>query len=790
MADQDLENQQEATTGVAPEVEQGTAATASPQARRSRNRRRPPIGKPHDDVSARREEPATARGALDIATETQLTAAASGELAVLPTPGAIATRRRHPRVPQIAGTVAQPDVVRDEPGSVTTEPVGMHETPGALGNTLPTHQDEIDAPEPVPAPLSEPVASAQAAKAMVDTYERDSANVPVAIDVSDSAPDATTGSTDALSTTATLPGTWHPEGRDDVDDGGPPMVSATASRTAVDSFTADVPTDVHAAAEGAMPAVAELRHPRQTEAADAGVRRPPVLVAPPREAQRRRSAGWMPSVRPATIGPATTPRTPVSPSDPLPRFTTRSQAAHELPSLVGEEIERTVSLTNGSQLPPASIETSAVTTAPDPTMAEEISVRQIDAISTGAVRDGVQEAAYEDEMQTRRRPDRRGGGSRGDRYGRQRDERMENVAAAPVSSVAPPPAAHLSAPVAPATATRHANSTPPVRQDEQLRRVTSPAPAMPEAPAIGFRPVVDLSPMRPPFEVDTDAAIFDVGGQTQLQHDDNGRGNNSGRRRGRERFTPRGQGVVHHEPTRVSPSQPPESRSVAPIPERIVSTPVSASAAHPPVEEPTGELGLLLRGMDHIQQRQTERILAALRQTPVFPPVSPPQAHLEERIGVFVDVANMLYAARYLNRWIDFGRLLDRLVAGRRLVRAQAYSPTDPDPNAEQSFLAPVRGQGYRVTTKHYRTFSSGAKKADMDLDICMDIVRIVDARAVDCIVLCSGDGDFMPVIQYCYDHGVRVEIAAFAESTHDELKVFCDKFINLSMMDTVPTNR
>jgi len=182
--------------------------------------------------------------------------------------------------------------------------------------------------------------------------------------------------------------------------------------------------------------------------------------------------------------------------------------------------------------------------------------------------------------------------------------------------------------------------------------------------------------------------------------------------------------------------------------------------------------------------QQTDRLLTELRyqqhppsMTVMFPPLPS-----TERVGIFVDVANLLYSARSLRITIDFGRLLEFLRGNRRLIRAHAYAPTNPDPGADQSFLAAVKGMGYRITTKNYKTFSSGAKKADMDLDLCMDIVRLVDAGALDTVVLVSGDSDFLPLLEYCSDHGVRVEAAAFDDSAAMILRQSCDLFINLTV--------
>lgn len=188
-------------------------------------------------------------------------------------------------------------------------------------------------------------------------------------------------------------------------------------------------------------------------------------------------------------------------------------------------------------------------------------------------------------------------------------------------------------------------------------------------------------------------------------------------------------------------------------------------------------------------QAQTDRMVNELRRSnqgssnisvtlPPFPST--------ERVGVFVDVANLLYSARTLRITIDFAKLLDFLRGNRRLVRAQAYCPTSPHSSEDQMFLQAVKGLGYRITTKNYKTFSSGAKKADLDLDLCMDVVRLVDGRAVDCIVLVSGDSDFMPMLDYCSDHGVRVEVAAFDEAMSATLRQSCDLFINLAMLEEI----
>jgi uncharacterized LabA/DUF88 family protein len=184
---------------------------------------------------------------------------------------------------------------------------------------------------------------------------------------------------------------------------------------------------------------------------------------------------------------------------------------------------------------------------------------------------------------------------------------------------------------------------------------------------------------------------------------------------------------------------------------------------------------------------QTDRLLNELRrQQPPSVTLALPSAATAERVAVFVDVANVVYSARSLRTSVDFGHLLDFLRANRRLARAQAYTPTNPEPGADQAFLNAVKGMGYRITTKNYKTFANGAKKADLDLDLCMDIVRIVEAKAVDTIVLVSGDSDFLPLLEFCSDHGVRVEVAAFDDAASMILRQSCDLFVNLSLVEGI----
>ena len=83
-----------------------------------------------------------------------------------------------------------------------------------------------------------------------------------------------------------------------------------------------------------------------------------------------------------------------------------------------------------------------------------------------------------------------------------------------------------------------------------------------------------------------------------------------------------------------------------------------------------------------------------------------------------------------------------------------------------------------RQRVRPLQEFYGGLKKADWDVGIVIDAVRV--ANSVDVIVLASGDGDFIPLVEYLKNQGKRVEVIAFGKSTSSILKEAADEFINV----------
>jgi uncharacterized LabA/DUF88 family protein len=149
----------------------------------------------------------------------------------------------------------------------------------------------------------------------------------------------------------------------------------------------------------------------------------------------------------------------------------------------------------------------------------------------------------------------------------------------------------------------------------------------------------------------------------------------------------------------------------------------------------------------------------------------------EQRVGVFVDVSNIYYSARHYGARVNFESLLKAAVAGRKLIRAIAYVVRAENPE-EQSFFEALDKIGFEVKEKELQVFAGGRKKADWDVGIAMDMIKM--SGNLDVFILVSGDGDYIPVLNYLQNHGNLVEVMAFGEGTSRRLIETADDFVDL----------
>jgi len=152
--------------------------------------------------------------------------------------------------------------------------------------------------------------------------------------------------------------------------------------------------------------------------------------------------------------------------------------------------------------------------------------------------------------------------------------------------------------------------------------------------------------------------------------------------------------------------------------------------------------------------------------------------YVEQRVGVFVDVSNLYYSARVMySKKVNFKNILKEVVGDRKLVRAIAYVIKAENPE-EQKFFDALEGMGYEVKSKELQIFYGGHKKGDWDVGIAMDTIRL--APKLDVVVLISGDGDYVPLVEYLKSIGQQTEVVAFGRSASGKLREAADSFVDL----------
>jgi uncharacterized LabA/DUF88 family protein len=149
-----------------------------------------------------------------------------------------------------------------------------------------------------------------------------------------------------------------------------------------------------------------------------------------------------------------------------------------------------------------------------------------------------------------------------------------------------------------------------------------------------------------------------------------------------------------------------------------------------------------------------------------------------KNVAVFVDVANIFYAAKAAGVDIDYVTLLKSAIAGRDFVRAYAYTGLDPDNENQRNFHNFLSRHGYKVVSKDIRKYGDGKVKANLDIELVVDMLKT--ARNLDVAIVVSGDGDFAPAIRAVQEMGVRVEVISFRGNTSSDLIDVADLFTDI----------
>jgi len=160
------------------------------------------------------------------------------------------------------------------------------------------------------------------------------------------------------------------------------------------------------------------------------------------------------------------------------------------------------------------------------------------------------------------------------------------------------------------------------------------------------------------------------------------------------------------------------------------------------------------------------------------------RSHLAEpnqRVVVLIDGSNLFYAASYLNLEIDYVKLLRCLVQNRRLVRAYFYTGVDRLNDKQQGFLHWMRRNGYRVVTKDLVQFPDGSQKANVQVEIAVDMMTLADH--CETVILVSGDGNLAYAANAIAYRGVQIELVSLRSMTSDSLINVADQYTDLDTL-------
>jgi uncharacterized LabA/DUF88 family protein len=152
--------------------------------------------------------------------------------------------------------------------------------------------------------------------------------------------------------------------------------------------------------------------------------------------------------------------------------------------------------------------------------------------------------------------------------------------------------------------------------------------------------------------------------------------------------------------------------------------------------------------------------------------------HPDQRVAVIIDTQNLYHSAKNLYKSkVNFAAVVKAAVQNRKLIRATSYV-VNTEGGEEAPFFEAMEKVGIEIKTKDLQIFYGGAKKADWDIGMAVDAIKM--APKMDAIIFATGDGDFIPAVEYIKSLGCQVEAITFGRSASSGLRAAVDDFIDL----------
>jgi uncharacterized LabA/DUF88 family protein len=165
------------------------------------------------------------------------------------------------------------------------------------------------------------------------------------------------------------------------------------------------------------------------------------------------------------------------------------------------------------------------------------------------------------------------------------------------------------------------------------------------------------------------------------------------------------------------------------------------------------------------------------------PTMQAASGQVSERIAIFIDGSNLFYGANQLGCEVDYRKLLVRLTQGRSLLRAYFYTGVDPQNDKQRGFLLWLRHNGYRVMAKDLITMPDQSKKANLEVEMAIDMIGL--SNYCDTVVLLSGNGDLAYALNQVSYKGVQVEVVGLRSMVSESLLSVADRYVDLADIRT-----
>ena len=97
----------------------------------------------------------------------------------------------------------------------------------------------------------------------------------------------------------------------------------------------------------------------------------------------------------------------------------------------------------------------------------------------------------------------------------------------------------------------------------------------------------------------------------------------------------------------------------------------------------------------------------------------------DQRVSILIDVQNLYHSAKHLfGAKVNFKRVVENALAGRKLIRAIAYD-VEVDTKEKEAFLTALEKSGIEIRSKPLQEFAGGMKKGDWDVGLAMDAIKL-----------------------------------------------------------------